>query len=565
MKNTLLTLGSSLLVLFLCTASSAQSEKGGPDPWPIRAQALTDELMSDAIGLETTDRALLWGRLGQIWWKNDQPRARAWMQKAVETLASVSEEESPTLRRRRVSAARALLSITVSLDHTFSDRLTALLTLDSNQTSKDERNGNAEALVNAGLAVVEDNPVQAEQLGAASLRAGRTNLLIELQYRLRSRDSKLADTLFNQTLAVAQAEYDPQLILILTAVAFPTTLDPFIRVPLPSDDLQIALLGVLANTLQRSSGDTSVECGLAQAAAPLLVHFSRLVPQAVDNVQSAISKCRPQVDEPSRQRMDAATPGQPPLKTVDDLLNAAGEAKSNEVRLQYLARAIQLAAHLKEYERAIAILDGLSSEDRGKFGQAWKGWRWEYGSSAAYAYFKRQNNSMMQKIIDDTPSDIRPLAQIYLANQVVGDGDRELAFSIFDDARQGLAKADMSNAAKAGRYLEIAKQYVKLQPGESVNVLREAVTSLNRIEPLKGGDATDTSRGDARPGLAPIEMTAAFLEIDDLGTRQALSGIQAPLMRSQLRLGLLKASLERGEEIKRAARDNPSRKPNVDH
>jgi hypothetical protein len=572
MKYTLRTLSPGLLIFLLCTASSSQSQldKGPSDPWLVRAQSLTDELMADAVALDTVDRALLWARLGDIWWRDDQARARAWMQKAVEVVEFSSDQESPALRRRRVSAVRALLSIIVPRDRTLSARLTRILTPDSNQTSNDERSGNAEALVNAALAVLESDPEQAAQLGSASLRTGRTNLLIFLLYRLRSRDSKLADTLFNQTLAAAQSDYDEQLLFVLTSVAFPAILDPYVKAPLPPDELRAALLGVLANGLQRSltsSGDSTVGCGLAQTAAPLLVHFSRLLPQEVGIVQSAISKCRAQLDERSRQRVDDNTREQP-LKSVDDLLKAAKEAKSPDARSSYLARAIQMAAHEKEYERAIAILDGMSDEDREQFGKAWKGWRWEFASSAAYAHFKHQNNSMMQKVIEDTPADLRPLAQISLANQVAIAGDREVAFRFFEEARQGLAKADLSNSAKAGRYLEIARQYVKLQPTEAVKVLREAVKSLNRIEPLNGGDATDTSRGDARPGLEPIEMTASFLEIDDLGTTQALSDIEAPLMRSQIRMGLLKASLERGKEVKRAGRDKstpPLRKPNVDH
>jgi hypothetical protein len=570
MKYTPRTLGSGLLILLLCTAASPQLNKAPPDPWLVRAQALTDELMSDAIALETLDRALLWGRLGQIWWTNDRSRARAWLQKAVETVESTSEEETPDLRRRRISVARALLTITVPLDRKLSSRLTELLVSESTKASNDERNGNAEALVNTALMILETDPAAAAQLGYTSLRAGRTSLLAVLMHKLRSRESKLADALFNQTLAAAQAEYDAKLLAILTSVAFPGTLDPYLKAPQPPDDLRAALLGTIANGLQHSltsSGGNTADCELAYTAAQLIPYFNRLLPQDVGIVQTAAGKCRPQLDERSRQRVDETTNEQG-LESVDDLLNAAKEAKSTDLRLHYLARAIQLSVHDKEYDKAIAILDGMSSDEREQFGRAWKNWRWEYASAAAYAHFKRQNNAMMQKVIDDTPADLRPLAQIYLANQVAADGDRELAFRIFDEARQGLAKTDLSNSAKAGRYLEIARQYVKLQPTESINVLREAVKSLNRIEPLKGGDSSDTSRGDARPGLAPIEMTAAFLEIDDLGTRQALSGIQAPVMRSQLRLGLLKAALERREEIKRAARDKPlppATKPNVDH
>ena len=570
MKYNARILSLSLLVIVFCTSSPAQLENRPADAWLIRAQALTDELMADAVALDTLDRSLLWGRLGQIWWKNDSTKARAWIQKALDTVESVSDQDKPEARRRKINTDRALLSIIGPLDRKYSDRLTTLLASDSNQTSKDERNGNAEAFANTGLMVVETDPELAAQLGAASLRTGRTNLLAILMQRLRSRESKLADALFNQSLTVARGAYDPQLLSILASVAFPTTLDPYAKVPAPPDELCMALLEVIAAELQRATGssaDTSDACELAQIATPLMGQFDRLLPQGVGVVQSTVSACRRQLNEPSRPQTEDTTREQP-LKSVSDLLDAAKEAKSSEVRLRYLARAVQMAAHNKEYERAIVILDGMSAEDREQIGKPWKNWRWEYASGAAYVYFKRQNVSMVNKIVEDTPADIRPLAQIYLANQVVADGDQEFAFKIFDEARQGLAKADLSNAAKAGRYLEIARQYVKIQPTESVNALREAVKSLNRIEPLNGGDASDASRGDARPGLPPIEMPAAFLEIDDLGTRQAVSGIQAPLMRSQLRLGLLIASLERGNELKRTApvrTASPSRKPNVDH
>jgi hypothetical protein len=85
--------------------------------------------------------------------------------------------------------------------------------------------------------VLNTNPKQAAELGSRSLRIGCSYLFAQLLWRLRSRDTKLSDVLFNETLMLARATYEKGLLDSLTSVAF--------RGPVPSDELRMKVLSVL--------------------------------------------------------------------------------------------------------------------------------------------------------------------------------------------------------------------------------------------------------------------------------------------------------------------------------
>src|SRR5712664_2923593 len=84
--------------------------------WLLRSQIVTDKLINDATALAPVNRALLWGRLAVVWWKDDQKRARQWLQKAVEAVESSTGQESADDHRRRLTVARSLLRTIAPLD-----------------------------------------------------------------------------------------------------------------------------------------------------------------------------------------------------------------------------------------------------------------------------------------------------------------------------------------------------------------------------------------------------------------------------------------------------------------
>jgi tetratricopeptide (TPR) repeat protein len=503
--------------------------------------------MTDAPALETFDRALLWARLGKVWWGHDTEKARRWFQKAIEIVEFAPDQESLAHRGRRVAAARALLSIIAPLDKKISSPLTAILT-SPNEASEGDRGENAQALADTALALVESDPTRAAELGSASLHTGRTAQIVFLFYKLRAKDSGLADRLFDEALAIVSAGLDSELMSHLASVAFPQqSLDPYFKPPVPPDGLRARLLNILAEDLQVRpvlGSDENTACGFAPIAAPLLEQFDHFLPQQAASVRLSLTVCRTKSDSLDQKSEDSLS--DQPRKSVDDLLEAARDAPNPSVRVKYLVRAARMASEQKDFDRAIAILERMSSEEREQFKEPWKGWRWEFAAASAYAHYQREEYGPMRKVIDETPLDLRPFAQIFFANQLA-EHNRILAIEYFEVASKDLAKADIANPAKAGMYLEIMRQYVRLQPGEALKVLREAVAVLNRIEsssPHKNGGSGNSATDEPFVMWAPIDLPSGLVEIDDFGTSQVISSIKAPLMRVRIGLGFLTSVME---------------------
>src|ERR1051325_1489285 len=76
----------ALLTTLSLAALSASAQKEGRELWQIRAQNITNDLLKDAADLSSMQRAVLWVKLGQRWWRDDPQRARNWIKNAIEVV-----------------------------------------------------------------------------------------------------------------------------------------------------------------------------------------------------------------------------------------------------------------------------------------------------------------------------------------------------------------------------------------------------------------------------------------------------------------------------------------------
>jgi hypothetical protein len=167
-------------------------------------EQVSNDLAKDAMLFEHLDRAILWSRLGDLWWKVDAERGRGFLLRAVEDLEaaaakSTSERLPENDRKQLIKAIGVVMRIVASRDQKLGDRLLAslsTLTTERKENSLSENSSYmADALVQAALQVVSENPARAAQLGSLSLRQGSASQFHSLLIGLRERDSKLADDL----------------------------------------------------------------------------------------------------------------------------------------------------------------------------------------------------------------------------------------------------------------------------------------------------------------------------------------------------------------------------------
>jgi hypothetical protein len=532
----------ALLTTFSGEPNFAQKRDSEYQLWLVRSQTLTTDLLKDAADLSSMQRAVLWVKLGQRWWREDPKRARTWVTNAIEVVEQVPNKETPEERQERMETASIILAIVTPLDQKLSKQL--LTVLASGKSTDSERAIAANALIDAAIAVVKDDPKRAGELGALALRTGSPNNNIrELLFPLRARDPKLADSLFVQSLALVKQDPHSRLLNSLLYVAFPAQRGISDDVPVPPDALRMELLQVLVDLLNaRPAGGENSNCGVVAWISPYFSEIERLLPKQWPVVRSAINQCQssPSLDQLTQRHIDEATHAQP-LDTVESFLKAAADAKDTEVRTGYQYRAANLAMEHKDYERALKLLDDMPKEERG---ETWDSYRWQWAADGAIEHYKNSRFGEMNRMLDAVPLDFQPLAKTAFIQWLPEGAVSETApiIHILNDALKGLRRSNIPE--KYHWYFGLLRSTIKYQPADANAVLKDTIASLNQVKEETPLDATDYLR----------YMGPPLLEMDEFVVKDALASITLVPMRVQLRLSLLNATLQRMRDAQSVAK-----------
>ena len=506
----------------------AQKQDSEYQLWLVRSQNLTTDLLKDAADLNSMQRAVLWVKLAQRWWREDPKRARTWITNAIEVVEQVPNKETPREREDRLDTARVLLTIVTPFDQKFAKQLLTVLAPDN--STDYERSAIANAFIDAAVAVVKDDPKRAAELGTLAFRTGSPNNNIrELLFPLRERNPKLADSLFVQALALVKQDTHGRLLNSLLYVAFPVQRGITDNVPVPPDPLRIELLQLLVDLLNaKPAGD---KCGFVIWISPLFTEIERLVPKQWLVVRQAINQCRSTSASPLEQRqIDEATRTQP--RTVESYLKAAADEEDTNVRTDYQYRAANLAMTQKDYERALKLLDDMPKEVRS---ESWDLYRWQWAADGAIEHYKNGRFGEMNLMLDAVPADFQPLAKTAFIQWLPEQAGSETApiIEILNDALKGLRRSNLPE--KYYWYFGLLRSTIKYQPADANAVLKDAVASLNQLN-----DETPLNTNDYLKYIGP-----PLLEMDEFVVKDALASVTLVAMRAKLRLSLLHATLQR--------------------
>ena len=540
---------------FAQQVGSAQQGSSSYDLWLVRSQAITADLIKDSADLTPSERALLWARLAQRWWREDPEKARSWMLKPIEIVEAVPNKENPDERRQRLGTVRLLLKIVAPLDQKLSARLVAILTEDAEQEAKSAPTANTDGLIEAAIFLVDKDPPRAAELGAIALRVGRPTQIAWLIFRLRAKDPRLADTLLGQTIAVVRQSLDSALLYSLTEVAFTDSIYPGANSAAPRDDLRTEVLKLDVVYLQanpiNAENRNSICMSISSFIAPVLVQFERFLPEQAVIARQSLNQCQ-SISPLARQRVDDALRDQP-LNTVDDLLKAADDSQDAKVRTLYQYRAAALAKEKNDFDRALKILDSMSAESRELMGGSWEAYRWDWAATSALSHLKSGDVYGMRLVINAVPTDLQPFVKMAFVDRLPTNRDKETdpTLEFLNDARTGLRRSTVSNAEKASWYFGLLKLTVKFQPAYATDVLKETVAAINRVEETK-----DKNSGNYDPnnldGSISENLPATLLEMDEYAVKEAVSSITSPDTRVQVRLELLGVCIQRMRSAKQA-------------
>jgi hypothetical protein len=534
---------------FAQQTGSAQQGSISYDLWLVRSQAITADLIKDSADLTASERALLWARLAQRWWRDDPERARSWMLKPIEIVEAVPNKENPDERHQRLDTVRLLLKIVAPLDQKLSARLVAILTEEAEQEAKSGPTANTDGLIEAAIFLVEKDPQRAAELGALALRVGRPTQIAWLIFRLRAKDPRLADTLFGQTIAAARQSLDSALLHSLTEVAFTDSIYPGENSAAPRVDLRTEVLRLDVDYLQanpiNAENRNSICISIGSVIAPVLVQFERLLPQQAGIARQSVNQCQ-SLSPLAQQRVDEALRDQR-LNTVDDLLKAADDAQDMKVRTVYQFRAAVLAKEKDDFDRALKILDSMSTESREFSGGTWEAYRWDWAAISALRHLKSGDVYGMRLIINAVPTDLQPFVKMAFVDRLPTNRDKETdpTLEFLSDARTGLRRASLSDAEKSDGYFGLLPLTLRYQPAEATAVLKEAVAALNRAEQAKDKNTGDHQGSSLSGSEFSKNLPALLLEMDEYAIKEAVASITSPETRVQVRLELLGVCIQR--------------------
>src|SRR5678815_1507227 len=99
----------SICLMILALAQAIAAQNNGRELWLVRSQTLTSDLLKDGTDLTSFQRAVLWLKLAQRWWREDPKRARGWIMNAIEVVEQVPNKEKPEEREVRLQTARVIV------------------------------------------------------------------------------------------------------------------------------------------------------------------------------------------------------------------------------------------------------------------------------------------------------------------------------------------------------------------------------------------------------------------------------------------------------------------------
>jgi len=230
----------------------------------------------------------------------------------------------------------------------------------------------------------------------------------------------------------------------------------------------------------------------------------------------------------------------------------------------YLAKAAQMAAHQKDFERAIGILDSMTDEER-QFIAIWETWRQDWAAALAYEYLNRDDFYGMRQVIKAAPDPLEPFAKIRFVDRFPNDSFPEICIEFLDESKQELANSQEPDSDKANWQFMLARLYAKCHSeNKALEAFKDSLVSLNRVKTEEGKSSNGPPK-DLIKELIPPDFPISLFEAYDYIMKDAISSLTFTTTRIRVRLDLLRLTLReyRAQAAKAPTKPKTTlRKPN---
>lgn len=355
-------------------------------------------------------------------------------------------------------------------------------------------------------------------------------------------DPKLADQMYAKAAAAARTDFDFDMLFGLVQLPYPyVTGAPVPKFVTPAMKTEAANL--LAAFMLRPMDTPEQRQDLCRAAGIATKVLPSLPPDVASPVANAVELCK---STPTKEAVSFASANRE-ADTVDENLHLAVNATDAKARARYKLAAARIASHAgHDPQRALDILGDMSDDERAAapmmFHMQWQ----NCAISTIAELHKRHDMQAVERILDETPDNLR--AELTIQAAIVSLRD-DPDWSRFE-AGQALRTIQKFPPDEDRAYAMLLRLYSQAAPDEAILALRTVVTALNNFKPMTDEEAR---KKGYRPGyltetMEPLRGAGTVLmRLDENTVDAMLHDLDSPDYRAIFRLGLLYAVLDEYE------------------
>lgn len=542
------------LILILASSLAAQKESSpagtketdsaakSREMWQRRAREQTALMLEEKERLDAAGQALALARLTSIWWKADPERARKWEEEVFKLAGKAPMNESDDARLRRTLKLQFATTALMVIDRAAGERMIDVLLKQADEASPEmamsERANLAGWVGVSSGDMAHKDPKFAYDLGIRAMDLGDPNVVQSLYSNLQLRSPELAAKFLEEAFRRARQSLDSGLIFNLLQLSFPSYggTDPEAR---PSAEYGKAALQLLVIAVTRVPQNDAEKKSICNAAAMAPEFLKRLPPESAARVQQVVSEC---VTSEGKIYKDEVANAEVRAAASDE--HADGNQQPGDLASHARAKmdtAIRKGQEENDPVRALEIIDGMSDDER-KAVPMWASNRMMFATAAALAWQRKGDRAAVDRLVAGSPVDQAAGILLALSSSLKKDEQRPEALLYLTQARKLLEKASLKDAWP---WLTMVQEYARLAPAESVQVLREAVTGINRLKPCdpKSKEPCPSATTILRPIGLPEKLLQEDFDMADAAIRE----LDSPEWRVMFRLGMVASSLRMAE------------------
>lgn len=538
-----------LFIVLLSGSPSVLGQKNSAETeraiWRARSVSIADIVVKNSSKVDDLERATILAILAESWWKVDRLQSQAWLEKSVDGVFFLSEQETLLDPKGYLAAVKKIASVAAGRDQKQFNRIMSIAEGAKGQ-SQTRPTFDSDTIMEIAMIAVKSSPSRGLELGVLAFKIGQPTKFHPLYWELKKVDALYAEKFIRAAIASLSGNALTRSVLEMRTAVFPELNLPNVPPPIISpSSVKVAALNFFADfatqkylqLVNKSVNECSIE---ASILVPVLPQFDLLLLTRASAVIQMITMCR--AANPADTGGQHTGPEASSSATVEGLIKLADDATGElRLRVYYLLRAVALANDLKKYGLATDILDGMTEEERKTDVELWVVLRFTVASGWAFQQYQNGEIGRARQILESVVSDTRPFSKIGFVLKFKSYDADSTAFclSLITEAEKELAKSDRPLVEKSNYWLKVVTLYASFnQYLDASNSFSSFIKALNGETSAENKILPKIRISDIGSSILPKHFEAQY---DSLIT--TAESINAPSVRVQVLIELMKSAL----------------------